>query len=204
MRFRIGLCALRVILFVLPAAPCTVSAADAPPLPPLPRELAPFFQPPPEFADQLGDYRSPLHFADGSTVRSPADWPRRRTEIRTVWHEVMGAWPARLEKPRLELISETERDGFKQRKVRIEIAKEIMTDAYLLIPASAKKCAAVVVPFYEPETSIGLAKPHRDFAYQLTKRGFVTLALGSPGGDARLPATGGVRCQPLSYLAYVA
>ena len=32
-------------------------------------------------------------------------------------------------------------------------------------------------------TSIGLGKPNRDFAYQLTKRGFVTLSIGSPGGE---------------------
>jgi hypothetical protein len=44
----------------------------------------------------------------------------------------------------------------------------------------------------------------RDFGYQLTKRGFVTLSIGSPGGDARKPDTGEARCQPLSFLAYVA
>jgi len=43
-----------------------------------------------------------------------------------------------------------------------------------------------------------LAKELRDFAYQLAKRGFVTLAIGSPGGDARQPVTGEARCQPLS------
>src|SRR2546430_10838404 len=54
------------------------------------------------------------------------------------------------------------------------------------------------------ETSIGLRKPLLDFGYQLAKRGFVTLSIGSPGGDARKPETGGARCQPLSFLAYVA
>jgi pimeloyl-ACP methyl ester carboxylesterase len=63
----------------------------------------------------------------------------------------------------------------------------------------------VLVPYYEPETSVGLStNRYRDFAYQLTKRGFVTLSIGSPGGDARKPATGQAICQPLSYLACVA
>jgi hypothetical protein len=49
-----------------------------------------------------------------------------------------------------------------------------------------------------------LGKELRDFAYQLTKRGFVTLSIGSPGGDARKPDIGSAQCQPLSFLAYVA
>jgi pimeloyl-ACP methyl ester carboxylesterase len=63
------------------------------------------------------------------------------------------------------------------------------------------------VPFYDPETSVGLAgKPQRDFALQLAKAGFVALAIGSPGGDARKPmlAKDAAHCQPLSYLGYVA
>jgi hypothetical protein len=63
---------------------------------------------------------------------------------------------------------------------------------------------AVIVPFYEPETSIGLGKPLLDFAYQLTKRGFVTLSIGSPGGDAWNPKTGATAGQPLLFLASVA
>jgi hypothetical protein len=55
-------------------------------------------------------------------------------------------------------------------------------------------------------SGIGLTeKPLRDFAWQLARRGFVALAVGSPGGDARLPVlTAGAQCQPLSYLGYVA
>jgi len=53
---------------------------------------------------------------------------------------------------------------------------------------------------------VGLSdKPLRDFAWQLAKRGFASLSVGSPGGDARKPVlTAGAECQPLSYLAYVA
>ena len=43
--------------------------------------LAAFFHPPPEFAGKLGEYRSPLLFADSTRVKSPEDWARRRKEI---------------------------------------------------------------------------------------------------------------------------
>src|SRR5437868_6732429 len=74
-----------------------------------------------------------------------------------------------------------------------------------LVPPDKVPLPAVLVPFYEPETSIGLSKASsRDFALQLARRGFVTLSIGSPGGDARQPALGQATCQPLSFLAYVA
>ncbi len=46
-----------------------------------------------------------------------------------------------------------------------------------------------MVPFYEPETSVGLKadKPDRDLGWQLAKRGMVTLNIGTPGGDAYKP-----------------
>ena len=171
---------------------------------PVPAEFAPFFRPPAEFT-QLGDFRSPLIFADGTRVRTAEEWPRRRAEIRSQWEEVMGVWPELIAHPRIELISSETRDGFEQRRVKVEVAPGFFTEGYLLIPPGAEKRPAVLVPFYEPETSVGLGKSqNRDFAWQLTKRGFVTLSIGSPGGDARLPRPGRPKWQPLSYLGYVA
>src|SRR5881397_2484348 len=65
------------------------------------RRLAPFFRPPAELANDLGKYRSPLLFDDGTPVRKAADWPRRRQELLRAWHGLMGPWPERLAKPRL-------------------------------------------------------------------------------------------------------
>ena len=42
------------------------------------------------------------------------------------------------------------------------------------------------------------------FALELSRRGFVTLSIGTPGGDARKPDTASALCQPLSFHAYVA
>ena len=50
----------------------------------------------------------------------------------------------------------------------------------------------MLVVYYEPETSVGLnpKQPFRDYALQLTRRGFVTLSIGTPGGNAWKPETG--------------
>lgn len=67
--------------------------------------------------------------------------------------------------------------------------------------------------FYGPESSAGLDENSMlqvDFGYQLAKRGFVSLCLGSPGGKdirgrlADYKNSDSLTLQPLSYLAYVA
>jgi len=169
-----------------------------------PPEIAPLFEPPAEFAGKLGSYRSPLLFEDGTRVASEEDWKRRRAEIRAKWESVMGSWPALIEKPAVEFLASTTREGLAQHRVRVEIAPGQTLDGWLLVPPGKTKAPAVVVPFYDAESGAGLAKPLVDFGYQLAKRGFVTLSIGSPGGDAWRPKIGGVQCQPLSGLGYVA
>jgi len=175
------------------------------------------FSPPAEFADQFGAYRSPLKFEDGREVKTAEDWALRRAEILKKWTGIMGAWPAELAEPKIEILESAPRENFIQHKVRVTIARDRKADGYLLIPLTATKekpAPAIFVPFYEPETSINIPKAgtkptdaltFRAYAYHLARRGFVTLAIGSPGGDARLPDTAGnVALQPLSYLGYVA
>jgi dienelactone hydrolase len=168
--------------------------------------LQPYFQAPGEFAGRLGSYRSPLLFTDGQRVESPATWPRRRAEILKEWTELMGPWPPVLERPTLETLSQTQRDNFSQRRVRVPIAPDQTGEGWLLIPAGRGPFPAVLVVYYEPETSVGLNpdQPQRDFGLQLARRGFVTLSIGTPGGNAWKPETGAALCQPLSYHAYVA
>jgi len=167
-------------------------------------DLAPFFEPPPEFAAALGGYRSPLVFADGRPVTSAFAWSQRRREIRAAWDALLGPWPPLLEAPELEILASEPRETFMQHRVRVQVAPEQRLDGYLLVPAGPGPFPAVVVPYYEPETSVGLKGEHRDFALELTRRGFVTLSIGSPGGDARRPDLAGAACQPLSYLGCIA
>jgi len=169
------------------------------------KQIGPFFRPPPEFAGDFGPFKSPLRFHDGRPVKSAADWAERREEILRYWHKVMGPWPSLIEKPKIEYLTTTHRENFAQHRVRVEIAPGQTAEGYLLIPAGQRPFPAVFVPYYEPETSVGLSTNKlRDFSYQLAKRGFVTLSIGSPGGDARKPATDQANCQPLSFLACVA
>jgi dipeptidyl aminopeptidase/acylaminoacyl peptidase len=60
-----------------------------------------------------------------------------------------------------------------------------------------------VVVYYEARTGIGLEKDLRDFAYQLAKRGFVTLSTGT-GSSLYYPSKETAQLQPLSALAYAA
>ena len=167
--------------------------------------LASVFSPPREFANDFGAYKSPLIFSDGRTVKSAAEWPQRRREILDYWQKLMGPWPPLLQTPQVEFLQKTNREHFIQHRVRVQVAPEQRSEGYLLMPQGAGPFPAVLVPFYEPETSAGL-KTNKllNFAEELARRGFVTLAIGSPGGDARKPELGQARCQPLSYLAYVA
>ena len=166
------------------------------------KKLAPFFQPPQEFANDFGPYKSPLEFYDGAPVKTPADWPRRRKEILNNWHELMGPWPALLKNPQLEVLKEERRGHLTQRHVRIEVAPGKLTeDAYLLFPDGEGPFPAVVVVYYDALTGIGLGKTTgRDFALQLAKRGFVTLSLGS-APETYYPDKKACRLQPLSFHA---
>lgn len=164
------------------------------------------FEPPAPLSGQFGAYKSLLVFNDGSPVKTPADWAKRRQEILDYWHSVMGPWPALLARPKLELLESKPRENFLQHRVSVEIASGQMARGYLLVPNGEGPFPAVLIPYYEPETSIGMSDQKlRDFGYQLTRRGFVTLSIGSPGGDARKPiVSGGDQTQPLSLLAYIA
>ncbi|MCA9030391.1 MAG: hypothetical protein KDA66_06250, partial [Planctomycetaceae bacterium] len=55
--------------------------------------IKPYFQPPAELQNDLGEYRSPLLFADGTSAKSADDWARRRVEIRDEWMSRLGQWP---------------------------------------------------------------------------------------------------------------
>jgi len=163
------------------------------------------FQPSAEFAGKKSSHRSPLLFADGRPVETSSDWTLRREEILKTWHHYMGEWPALLDKPQIKKGEPTQRDNFTQYPVVVPIAAQRSEKGYLMIPNGKGPFPAVFIPFYDPETSAGLeGKAHRDFAYQLAKKGFVTLSIGAPGGDARKPLLpDGAKCQPLSYLGYI-
>lgn len=183
------------------------------------QRLEKYTKPPAEFAGKLGGYRSPLKFADGTIAKSPEDWARRRKEILETWHRRLGAWPPLVERPTVKRLETVDRDSYTQHHVHVQISPEgKVADGYLLIPKGRGPFPAVLVPFYEPLTSIGQGEKGRgrgthDYGLQLVRRGFVTLSIGTPGSvekvglDIRALLTeAGIeqRRQPLTLLAYVA
>ena len=168
---------------------------------------------PEKFHGDLGNFRSVLKFNDGSAVKSPEDWTRRRTEIFSDWEQLLGKWPPLIESPDIRELAVTQRDGFTQKKIQFQWTPSSWTTGYLLIPdgiAANEKRPAVLTVYYEPETAVGLGKENRDFAYQLTKRGFITLSIGTTEATAAKtyslywPSIDKAQVQPLSMLAYAA
>ena len=170
-----------------------------------PLSLGSYLQPPPALRNNFGRFRSPLIFEDGTSVSSAPDWTRRRDQLRREWEGFMGLWPPVLTDPKVDYLSEVRMDGYVKHRVRIQIAPDASGEGWMLIPDGAGPFPAALVVYYEPETSVGLSKePLRDFGLQLAKRGFVTLSIGTPGGNAWKPDIGKAQCQPLSFHAYVA
>lgn len=178
-----------------------------------PESIRPFFEPPAAFAGDLGGYRSPLLFDDGSPVETPEDWRRQREEILAAWRNWLGDWPPPIANPDIRYLQQSRRDSFLQHEVAVEIAPNDQTvTGYLLVPDGDGPFAAVLVVYYDAETGIGQGRELRDFASQLARRGFVTLSIGTPEfASLKAPykplwdvPEGGRPLQPLSALAYVA
>ena len=170
-----------------------------------------YFTPPTEWRGKFGKHRSPLLFNDGSKVKTPADWKRRRAEIREDWMRLMGQWPKLITEPKLAVLEEKRRENFRQLKVRFIWTPVESTTGYLLIPDGKGKRPAVVTVYYEPESAAGLRdNPFRDYALQLARRGFVALSIGSTETTNNrtyatyYPSIKNATVQPLSMLGCAA
>lgn len=172
--------------------------------------IAGHFEPPRSYQKEFGDFRSPLKFYDGRTVKDPEDWYERRAEIKQHWHELMGEWPEFLTDQKLHIIDTVPKEKYIQYRVSFDWLPNKKTQGYLLIPKEEGIKPAVITVFYEPETAIGEGKADRDFARQLANRGFVTLSIGtkkeSKSGIYSLfyPSLEDAQVQPLSMLGYAA
>ena len=203
MRLILCLAVLFALSFAVPGQEQPVSTPKTPEE--MWKVIAPYFAPPEKYKDDLGKYPSPLKFYDGRPVKTPADWQERRKEILKFWNETMGQWPALIEKPKVETLASEHVEDFTRKKVRVEVGPGKTTDAWLLVPDGKGPFPAVLTVFYGPDDAAGLVEKSRgsiDFGYQLTKRGFVTLNIGSP--PEYQPADRKPSLQPLSWLACVA
>lgn len=173
--------------------------------------IAPYSAPPANFTPDPSPWRDPLIFNDGSPVKTAADWAKRRAEILTDWHALLGEWPAIITEPKIEKLRTEPQNGYRRERIRFKWTPLLHTEAWLLIPDGAANAPGVVTVFYEPETAIGLSdKPDRDFALQLVKKGFVCLSIGTTESSAdktyaiHHPDIDHATVQPLSMLGYAA
>lgn len=188
------------LILLAALAQATARAADVSP------GLAGAFRPPTNLADDLGSYRSPLVFADGHRVTTAAEWSARRREILDDWRGYLGAWPALIERPKVEVLATEKGEGYARRRVRLPVAPDRTVEGYLVVPDGPGPFPAMVVVFYEPETAVGLgarAGSPLDFARQLAPRGIAALSIGfDPRQVEPRPGDATPPLQPLSYLAY--
>lgn len=176
------------------------------------QEWSQLTSPPEEFAGDGGSYRSPLLFEDGTKVASPEEWKMRRKEILSAWTEHLGAWPEVITEPDVEILETIKREDFTRHRISFLWTPKEKTTGYLLIPDSRNPSPgpAVLTVYYEPETAIGEGRELRDFAYQLTQRGFVTLSIGTTEAtEAKTyslfwPSIDNAEVEPLSMLGYAA
>lgn len=77
------------------------------------------FWPPEELANDLGNDRSPFVFDDGRPARTQEEWQRRRKEILRFWHEALGSWPPRIERPAIKVLQTENREGFLWRRAPV-------------------------------------------------------------------------------------
>lgn len=124
-----------------------------------------------------------------------------------------GSYTALIEKPRVQYFKQERRDSFTQHRISVEIAPDDQTvPGYLLVPNGNGPFPAVLVVYYDAETGAGLGKELRDFGYQLARRGFVILSIGTPEFCSLKPPYKPLckqskeepPLQPLLALAYVA
>ncbi len=169
-----------------------------------------YARPPASLEEDRGDYRSPLVFADGTRVKTAADWKRRRGEILDRWESLLGEWPPLIADPEVETLETRQRDGFVEHRIRFRWTPDETTTGYLLVPDRPGPHPAVITVYYEPETAIGRGRELRDFALQLTRRGFVTLSIGTTEATAAkeyalyYPSIENAAVQPLSMLGCAA
>lgn len=184
--------------------------------------IVPFLDPPPAYAGDVGTHPSLLRFDDGRAVASAAEWPARRAEIIARWQALIGTWPPLLAEP---AVRETARSADAE-MTRIELSVEAEPGrpvrAILLLPQRrrAERAPAVLNVFYGPDALVDAQVPDkvsgqpvanlRANAYDLCRRGYVTLAVGYTGTGASprdaepLLVPGAVPLQPLHRLAWTA
>ena len=103
-------------------------------------------------------------------------------------------WPPLIEKPKLEVSNEETEFDHTRYRVKVQVAPKQTLQGYLLVPKGTGPFPRRRRPLLRTRNQHRPNPAHggfRDYGLQLARRGFVTLSIGSPGGDARKPDTAG-------------
>jgi dienelactone hydrolase len=122
------------------------------------------------------------------TIKSADDWYIRRNQILDSMEQVMGPLPDISKKVPLDfqVIEEVYIDGIKRLKISFAVEKHDRVAAYLLIPVDHKKPVPGILCLHQTikigkEEPAGLGgSPNLNYALELAKRGYVTLAPDYP------------------------
>ncbi|MGH9628787.1 MAG: alpha/beta hydrolase family protein [Bryobacteraceae bacterium] len=126
------------------------------------------------------------------SVRTPREWLRRRAEILRGMQEIMGPLPGGERRCPLDMRSEEEVDAgtYLRRLITYAAEPHSRIPAYLLIPKqvlNSDRRASAVLCLHPTDDKIGHkvvaglgGKPNRQYAVELTERGYVTLAPSYP------------------------
>ncbi|MEI6846096.1 MAG: acyl-CoA thioester hydrolase/BAAT C-terminal domain-containing protein, partial [Candidatus Firestonebacteria bacterium] len=180
-------------------------------------EIKQYFTPPEKYGNSAGSYPDQLRFYDGKPVGSPTEWPKRREEIIKRWESIIGKWPKRSsELPGVKVISKKEEDKYSISALELAAAKDTVVKANLLVPKEEGVYPAVLVVYYNAETSVlekvpnikkinkPLIKNVRSYALDLCLRGYVTLAIGLDPYALKGVEVDGKILQPLHWLGFIA
>ena len=137
----------------------------------------------------LLEYRA----SDGTlkTASNPAEWQTRRADALKAFQQIAGPLPGKEKRCDLDVKTDEETDcgSYVRRAITYASEPGSRTTAYLCIPktALAGKAASGVLCLHPTENTIGYkvvvglgGKPHRQYAQELTERGFVTIAPSYP------------------------
>jgi dienelactone hydrolase len=131
-------------------------------------------------------------------VETPTDWAERRAHILENMQEVMGAIKPPPDIPFDAVYEETvEFETYSRHKITFQVEQGDRLPAYLLVPRNLKARAPAMICLHPTSTFgkgmvVGLGdKPNRNYAEELAKRGYVTLAPDYAGfGDYKIDVYG--------------
>ena len=127
------------------------------------------------------------------SVKTPADWAKRRRQIVDGMQQAMGPLPSRTALPPLDMRvrSQTDGDGFTRLSIDFLTEKNDRLPALLYRPKATRLAKRAAILALHPTSPLGKHRvtkkggaPNRAYAYELARRGYVVIAPDYPSfGD---------------------